>query len=391
MSRSLFACLFGRFEKLELALTHTHSQPAEDNTAYARGIELSRQWHVQASTHMQRCEYAEALECFQQELEIQQKFLKFGDNRAFTFNNMGTVFLAQGEENKALEYLHKGLAGFRAKFGDKHLFTARALSVIGDAYVSKGELDAALEHHTQALAIRRGKLGDEHLDTADSLSDTGEICALKKQHDTALEYLHKALAIQQPHKIMSTATTYSRIGAVLSAKGEHDAALEHVNKALVMRRQLLEQHFVEQATTHVHPLFPQVTITTTTTTPSGSDTTQEKDARRAAQLVEEHLTMANTFTQLGAVYTNKGEGNKALECYEKALAVRRVKLGEEHNKTAESYLDVGTSLLSLRVSGDRERAGRCLNKAASVILRKGLAKTHPLALKYAAAVERLKW
>ena len=49
--------------------------------------------------------------------------------------------------------------------------------------------------------------------------------------------------------------------------------------------------------------------------------------------IDEKLKMAKTYNYLGLVYDNLGEYQKAIEYYDKALQIRKDKLGENHPDT----------------------------------------------------------
>ena len=48
---------------------------------------------------------------------------------------------------------------------------------------------------------------------------------------------------------------------------------------------------------------------------------------------KEHPSTATTYNNTGLVYRDQGDYEKALEYYEKALAIRIIKLGEDHPLT----------------------------------------------------------
>ena len=50
-------------------------------------------------------------------------------------------------------------------------------------------------------------------------------------------------------------------------------------------------------------------------------------------LGEQHPDMATTYNTMAGVFRNQGEYAQALEYYERALAIWRVMLGEQHPDT----------------------------------------------------------
>ena len=64
-------------------------------------------------------------------------------------------------------------------------------------------------------------------------------------------------------------------------------------------------------------------------------------AIRKEKLGENHLDTATSYTNIGLIYKKKGEYDKALKYYEKSLAIRKEKLGNDHPDTATSYTKIG--------------------------------------------------
>jgi tetratricopeptide (TPR) repeat protein len=74
---------------------------------------------------------------------------------------------------------------------------------------------------------------------------------------------------------------------------------------------------------------------------------------RREKLGEFHLDTATSYDNIGFVYGELGEYEKALEHKEKALKIRREKLGEDHPYTASSYDTIGGTY---RVLGEYKKA-----------------------------------
>ena len=55
----------------------------------------------------------------------------------------------------------------------------------------------------------------------------------------------------------------------------------------------------------------------------------------------EHPDVATSCNNIGLTWNKKGEYDKALECFEKCLAIRLKTLGGEHPHVATSYYHIG--------------------------------------------------
>lgn len=87
----------------------------------------------------------------------------------------------------------------------------------------------------------------------------------------------------------------------------------------------------------------------------------------------EHKETANSYNNLGSVYWQQGEYEKALECDLKALVIREKVLGENHPVTAESYNNIGSVY---QKQGDYEEA-LYYHKKALKIRKEVLGYQHP--------------
>ena len=90
-------------------------------------------------------------------------------------------------------------------------------------------------------------------------------------------------------------------------------------------------------------------------------------------LGKEHPSTALSYNNIGLVYHSKGDYDKALEYYEKAKDIREKVLGKEHPYTASSYNNIGGVYDS---KGDLDKALEYYEKALA-IKEKVLGKEHP--------------
>ena len=84
-------------------------------------------------------------------------------------------------------------------------------------------------------------------------------------------------------------------------------------------------------------------------------------------------TTADAYNNIGVVFDNLGDYDKALEYYFKALEIRKEVLGEKHTDTASSYSNIGIVYDDL---GEYNEALKFHNKALE-IRKEGLGENHP--------------
>jgi tetratricopeptide (TPR) repeat protein len=113
---------------------------------------------------------------------------------ATTLNNIGYVYAALGEKQKALEYFTQALALHRA-VGNR-AGEATTLNNIGGVYFALGEKQKALEYFTQALALHRA-VGNRAGEAA-TLNNIGAVYSDLGEKQKALEYYTQALALIAP-------------------------------------------------------------------------------------------------------------------------------------------------------------------------------------------------
>ena len=77
-------------------------------------------------------------------------------------------------------------------------------------------------------------------------------------------------------------------------------------------------------------------------------------------LGQEHPSTATSYNNIGGVYDNLGDYDKALEYYSKALAICEKVLGPEHPSTATAYDNIGGIYYS---QGDYDKALEYFSKA----------------------------
>ena len=61
-----------------------------------------------------------------------------------------------------------------------------------------------------------------------------------------------------------------------------------------------------------------------------------------AALGENHLHVADTYNNMGNVYSSQGQCDKALEMYNKCLKISLAVLGEDHPDVAATYNNMGS-------------------------------------------------
>ncbi len=195
----------------------------------------------------QNAKYDDALVIYKKALEILEDLTDDNSlrNTATIYHNIGSVYHAKGERDKALEQYEKSLKICLATIGENHPDTAMTYNNIGSVYHAKGERDKALEQYEKSLKICLATIGENHPDTAMTYNNIGSVYHAKGERDKALEQYEKSLKIKlatigENHP--DTATTYHNKGFVYRDKKSYTNAFKAVAKATEIYLKLEKSH-----------------------------------------------------------------------------------------------------------------------------------------------------
>lgn len=153
-------------------------------------------------------------------------------------NNLGVIYVAQGNNFKASEYYFLSLK-IAEELGVKKDI-ALSYNNIGATYSRQGDVDKALEYYLLALGIRN-EIGDNIVSTSVNI---GDIYLRKKDYNKALEYLFSALKSarksQMPHAL-------STIGDVYLQMGDYTEALDYLNRSLSISEEIDNKKLISRS------------------------------------------------------------------------------------------------------------------------------------------------
>ncbi|KPL05851.1 hypothetical protein AMJ71_10665, partial [candidate division TA06 bacterium SM1_40] len=224
---------------------------------------------------------------------------------------------------------------------------ARALTAMGLIYLKIGEVDAAARclHQSLEVAERSGdgrELARAHHNLGMSYLDTGD-------WRRAVDEFERAIAIQEELGNVGAVARYTNsLGACLVEHGEWDRARQVLERAIVLGRRCENVSYVRRATRNLGAGYYL----------------RGRDLERAARCYEEFLSLeetpqarARTMLLLGAIYYEKGEWDRAVGHYVRAL--RLSARHAERERMGGIYCNLGV-LYGKR--GDRRRATACFSK-----------------------------
>ncbi len=171
----------------------------------------------------------EAIPFLQKTLSIRQRLAdKYPNSNShlnllgIAFKDLGDIFLAKGDEEKATQNykkaleIHKSLAEKDDKNALARATVAYDLTKLGNALLKKGEIEQAFDKHLEAVAIlEKSYLVDEgnimiaH-SLANSLESLGDSFAAKKQNNEALSNYNRSLQIEEGLNSKQTNAEFQR-------------------------------------------------------------------------------------------------------------------------------------------------------------------------------------
>jgi CHAT domain-containing protein/tetratricopeptide (TPR) repeat protein len=317
-------------------------------------------------------EKQKALDYYNQSLPLRRAT---GDKagEAATLYNIGAVYDALGEKQKALEYFNQSLPLSRAT-GDKTQ-EARTLNNIGAVYSALGEKQKALDYYNQSLPLSRAT-GDK-AGEAVTLNNIGGVYDDLGQKQKALDYLNQSLLLSQATgNKTQQALALNSIGYIYNALGEKQKALEYFNQSLSLRRMTGDKEGEAVTLSNIGAVHSAL-----------------GEKQKALEYYNQSLLMfratgnkareAITLNNIGRVYDDLGQKQKALEYYNQSLLIFRA----TEDKTGEAGIlnNIGRVYDDL---GQKQRALEFYNKSLSMFRATGNKAEEALTLNNIAYTER---
>jgi tetratricopeptide (TPR) repeat protein len=270
----------------------------------------------------------------------------FGKNHMLTsdcYKDMGTLMAEKGDSDGALQQLKECLTIRKGLCGRNHPMVAEIINQMGRVKTMTGDPKGGLADHEKALGILEKVVGSNHPDVADTLQYMGEAFQSDKNQTKALENHSKALAIRSTvlgKQHPATAASCIVIAGILEAKNDLPGAKMAYHQALTTCLSLHGENHAETAKVRLRlgrilnreQEFVQA----------------EEELRKTVAALEEvasddDLRTAEAYSLLGLVLNRQANFEEALSYHEKALAIRKKRLGESHS-------DVNLSISAIEVN-----------------------------------------
>ena len=333
--------------------------------------------------YLRQGNYAIALEYFQQSLAISRNI---GDQpgEASTLNNIGIIYDLQGSYSDALNYYQQSLA-IKRDIGDQP-GEASTLNNIGIIYQFQGDYAEALEYYQQSLAIHRDS--DNWRDEASTLNNIGIIYDLRGNYSKALEYYQQSLTVQrQIDDRIGEAQTLNNIGGNYELRSNYAEALRYYQQSLAIKRDIGDQPGEASALNNIGNVYQLQGEYA-----EALDYYQQS-LIRTREIVNKAVE-AITLNNIGIVYGLQGSYSEAIDYYQQSL-LAAVEIGDQLGE-AQTLNNIGNiyrlqgsypealdyyqqSLVTKREIGDRVGEASSLNNIGIIYDLQG---DYPEALDY---------
>lgn len=321
----------------------------------------------------EQCQYAAALESFQQAVKIMENNSAKPDIvLASMFLNIGNIYDRQGDHREALDYFSKSLDIARSTLPKFHPFFITLHNNIGSVYDNLADYQLALSNFDGALTISQKILPPHHSSLVPIYINIGAVYQALSSYTKAFEYYNNALQIElrslssNQHTV---ATIYNNIGLAYQNSSRFVEALVNFEKALELAKdpKTITSIFNNLGTTYMFLKNHEKAI----------ENLQKAIELKLKYLGERHPSLATTYHNLAALYQTIQDYSSALEYSRKVLDIDQTTLPLNHPDLATTYHNVAVIYCNML---DYGRALKYCEQALQIIDRSSFADNHPLSV-----------
>jgi tetratricopeptide (TPR) repeat protein len=215
---------------------------------------------------------------------------------ATVYANMGSIYSRMKDELKAIEFYLKAKDAYEATHGPVHAETAISYYNLGNSYTRTGQTQLAADYLERALRIRLESFGEQHSDTQSALQ--------------SLAYVYRRLG-----KVQEAQDLFAKLTGVEAA----DLKNFELNQTVLTSTNLYQQKKYSEAIATLTPALPMCLST------QGPQQPQ----------------VAKIYNLLGLSHKALGDLDIAIDYYNKALSADLASVGEIHQNTATSHMNLG--------------------------------------------------
>lgn len=251
---------------------------------------------------------------------ILSKYPKPTSESSDSSNFLGIFYESQKNPQKACEFYQDSLSQRLSLYGESHPDIISSYDNLGNLYESLKDLKTAEEYYKKSVKACKEVFGKSHYQTSECYNNLGVFYCRNDELFKAERCYYQALEIQSEvlgENDIRTIRTMSNLGILCDKNGDFDKAEEFFNKSL-------------------------------------EKMTQNENSE----------DLGNCYSNLGKVYLNKREFEKARIAFLRCLEVFEGAFGKNHENIAKTYQNLGGIYENLE---EWEKAEKCFLRAVEII------------------------
>ena len=263
--------------------------------------------------------YDRAQELLEEALDIRIALGVRGLELAEVLDDLGQVLMVRGDAERAREMLREGLDLRRSLLEAPHPEIAASLNNLGVFHEGRDDYEASRQLHEKALAMRRALPRAEGADVAESLNNLGAVLQKLGRIGESEKLIREALEIRRglfENDHPALATSLNNLGSVLFEQGAWEEAEDHFRESVEMGRRLLRGQDHRELATRLGNLASVLSQL-------GRLDEAEVHYVEVSQMLQrllgpEHIDVAWSLENLGVLYQNRRDYERAVDCYRRA-------------------------------------------------------------------------
>jgi CHAT domain-containing protein len=258
---------------------------------------------------------------------------------------VGYTHLIKGEFDQVLPYVDTAVTMIVRRFGNNCIHLHPQFITYGAFYEQKGDIENAIEYVEKAHRIVISNAGEVSKQSSNMYWNKGLLYERLGDFKKASENYQKSADVCL--RIGDEATTprcYDRIGSFALEDKDYEKALGNFSNMLAFRQKNYPPTHVQIASTLLRIASVYLVM--------GDDKTAETFFAKVPpippvdSLGAVSLNISSNWQDLGGIYLDRGNFDKALGCFQKMLAVELRYSGQFHPKTTLAFQNIGKTYLA---------------------------------------------
>lgn len=281
---------------------------------------------------------------------------------------LGDLYDENRDHKQAIRLHQDAISVYSAKLGDDHVATIEARVRLGKVQQNAGEYDEAVSTLFNVFCMVTALKGEKDPASSDAMVDVAGALRQKGKYELAVKTLKRALkvyreALGDAHPTVSR--TVDEIASLYVTMGEFSKASAILEEVVKLKAATMGMSSEEVASS----LSELATCFECAEEYSKAMKSLKNAYKIYADLTGESGEKAIlTLERIALIYQATGQFRKAAIAYLGVLRGRKRALGESHPTVADTYFHLG---VSLRESGQREKALKCMKHALNIYVGEG--------------------